>query len=110
MALTPLPAALTAALEVRVGVPTGTHADAIAQAGGTALDYLEHLTAVAAADLVDDRRGLEAVLMLAHRLWVRRDSPAGASQGFEGVPVYVAGTDPDLDALVVSLRQTWGLA
>lgn len=47
---------------------------------------------------------------LTARWWQRKDSPLGVMGGFTDVPLYVRGTDPDIDQLVVSLQHSWGLA
>jgi hypothetical protein len=50
------------------------------------------------------------VRRLTARWWQRKDSPLGIMGGFTDVPIYVRGTDPDIDQLINSLQHSWGLA
>lgn len=54
----------------------------------------------------DDERRYEAALLVAARLWERRNSPQGVAGGFEGGPIYVRFKDPDVEQLLVGLRST----
>lgn len=98
------------ALRARLGVPVGSSDAELAQAADVALAELARVTGRDELELELLPAGLEATLLAGARAWTRRDSPAGVSSGFETLPVYVNGTDPDYDALVVGLRTHWGLA
>ena len=50
------------------------------------------------------------VRRLVARWWDRRNSPTGVEGGFTDVPVYVRGVDADIDAWIVSRRQSFGFA
>lgn len=51
-----------------------------------------------------------ATRRLAARWWQRKDSPMGVMGGFTDIPLYVRGTDPDIDRMILSMRHHFGLA
>ena len=62
----------------------------------------EHIAPVSARVNLATRR-------LTARWWQRKDSPQGVMGGFSDVPLYVRGSDPDIEWLINSLQHSWGL-
>lgn len=63
----------------------------------------------------DDTRRFQAALLVAAKLWERRNSPIGVAGGYETGVAYIRGKDPDVTELLIGLRrrgsdlsqQTW---
>src|SRR5437868_3881230 len=71
-----------------------------------ASEEAERLTNPIPTDPVSPRLNL-LVRRLTARWWQRKDSPLGVMGGFTDMPLYVRGTDPDIDQLVTSLQHSW---
>lgn len=69
----------------------------------------ERLVTIPELEPVSPRLNL-LVRRLTGRWWQRKDSPLGVMGGFTDVPLYVRGTDPDIDQLILSLTHSFGLA
>lgn len=83
--------------------------DALTLALDAASEEADRLVSPNPIDPVSPRLNL-LVRRLTARWWQRKDSPLGIMGGFTDVPIYVRGTDPDIDQLVNSLQHSWGLA
>lgn len=62
--------------------------------------------ALATIPALDDERRYLAAMLMAARLWKRRDSPLGVAGGNEFGPVPLGFKDPDVEALLVGLRRS----
>lgn len=76
--------------------------------GVTSLDEIE--VSITAADIdvppLDDARRFQAVLLVASRLWKRRDAPFGVAGGGDFGATQIRRFDPDVQDLLVGLRRT----
>jgi len=112
VALDPERYATTAELARDLGVyvvDSDTLAD-LETALGAASDEMDRLTGL--PDQTDYSVPLAnlAARRLGARWYVRKDSPLGVMGGFTDVPLYVRGTDPDVDRFILANRHAFGMA
>lgn len=61
-------------------------------------------TSITYRTFIGDQRIHTATLLVAAKLWERRNSPIGIVGGFDTGPANVRGVDPDVEQLLVGLR------
>lgn len=77
---------------------------------GAASDELDRLTDIPNQTDYSEHLANLAARRLAERWWIRKDSPLGVMGGFNDTPLYVAGRDPDIERMIISLRHSWGIS